>query len=508
MRINFAVINRTCLAIALAAWVAGTPSAARAEAKPNSLFSDGAVLQQGIAVPVWGTANEGEKVTVKFQQQTVTAIAKDGRWLVRLKPLKAGGPFTLTVVGESNTLTITNVLVGEVWLCSGQSNMAFLLPRAASGAEAVAAAADPQLRLFTVPRSATDTPNTNAPASWEESSPETAAKFSAVAWFFGRDLRKARHVPVGLINSSVGGTPAEAWTSRATLATDPELKQILERYANTLKNYDPIAVAESHRQAIEDHKVAAAKARVAGKQPPALPRLPADPRRSNSRPSGLYNGMIAPLEPYAIAGVIWYQGEANSGRAAEYRKLFPAMIQDWRQAWGQGMFPFLFVQIAPHDRMSPEIREAQMLSWQQVPRTGIAVITDIGNPTDIHPTQKEPVGDRLALAARAIAYGESIIYSGPVYTSMKVAGNQAVLTFKHVGHGLVAKDGDLKGFTIAGEDGQFTSATAIIKGSKVIVTSLSVAKPVAVRYGWANTPDVNLFNKEGLPATPFRTDVK
>jgi sialate O-acetylesterase len=218
--------------------------------------------------------------------------------------------------------------------------------------------------------------------------------------------------------------------------------------------------------------------------------------------------MIVPLQPYAIAGAIWYQGEANSGRAAEYEKLFPAMIKNWRQAWGQGEFPFLFVQIAPHQGMSPEIREAQLVSWQKVPRTAMAVITDIGNETDIHPTQKEPVGARLALAARAIAYGEKITYSGPVYDSMKVDGSRAVLSFKHIGGGLMAKDGDLRGFTIAGADGQFTSATAVIEGDRVVVSGAAVEKPEAVRYGWAKTPDVNLFNKEGLPATPFRTDVK
>ena len=508
MRTNFLSMNRLFLAIAIAALAAGAPAAARAEAKPNSLFSDGAVLQRGIAVPVWGTANDGEKVTVKFQQQTVTATAKDGRWLVRLKPLKAGGPFTLTVAGDNNTLTISNVLVGEVWLCSGQSNMAFELSRAAEAADAIAAASDPQLRLLTVPRSAMDTPITDAPGKWQESSPETAAKFSAVAWFFGRDLRKALNVPVGLINSSVGGTPAEAWTSRATLEADPELKQILERYADTVKNYDPAAAAARHERALEAHKAAVAKAKAAGERAPAAPRAPVDPRRGTGRPGCLYNGMIAPLQPYAIAGAIWYQGEANSGRAAQYQKLFPAMIQDWRQAWGQGKFPFFFVQIAPHQNMTPEIREAQLLTWQKVPHTGMAVITDIGNETDIHPKQKEPVGGRVALAARAIAYGEKITYSGPVYASMKVKGEQAVLTFTHIGSGLMAKGGDLEGFTIAGADGQFTSATATIEGNKVIVSSPSVAKPAAVRYGWANVPDVNLFNKEGLPATPFRTDVK
>jgi sialate O-acetylesterase len=217
--------------------------------------------------------------------------------------------------------------------------------------------------------------------------------------------------------------------------------------------------------------------------------------------------MIAPLEPFAIAGVIWYQGEANSGRAAEYQKLFPAMIGNWRKAFDAGEFPFLFVQIAPHERMSPEIREAQMLTAQKVPRTAMAVITDVGEEKDIHPTKKEPVGDRLALAARAIAYNEKIEYSGPMYDSIKVKGNEAVLNFKHTGGGLVAKGGELKGFTVAGADGKFVSATAKIEGDKVVVSSSAVSKPTAVRYGWASTPDVNLWNKADLPATPFRTDL-
>jgi sialate O-acetylesterase len=329
-----------------------------------------------------------------------------------------------------------------------------------------------------------------------------------VAWFFGHELRRALKVPVGLINSSVGGTPAEAWTSSAALEADPELKGILERYAEQVKNYDPAAAAAQHERALERHQQAVAKAKAAGEKPPQAPRRPADPRKANVRPCGLYNAMIAPLQPYAIAGAIWYQGESNSGRAAEYRKLFPAMIQNWRQAWGQGEFPFLFVQIAPHERMTPEIREAQLVTWQKVPRTAMAVIIDIGNEKDIHPTQKEPVGARLALAARAIAYGEKIEYSGPVYASMKVEGDRAILSFTHIGDGLLAKDGDLRGFTVAGADGSFVPAKAVIDGDKVAVASPEVTTPVAVRYGWANTPDVNLFNKEGLPATPFRTDVK
>jgi len=384
--------------------------------------------------------------------------------------------------------------------------MAWPLSRAANAAEAIAAAGDPQLRLFTVPRAAADVPATDLSGSWQASTPDTAPSFSAVGWFFGRELRRTLKVPVGLINSSVGGTPAESWTAQAALEGDPELREILEQYAQQVKNYDPAAAAARREQALAKHKQAVARAKVEGKQPPAAPRAATDPR--GKRPSGLYNGMIAPLQPYAIAGAIWYQGEGNAGRAAQYQKLFPAMIRSWRQAWGQGEFPFLFVQIAPHQKMTPEIREAQLLTWQKVPHTGMAVTTDVGNETDIHPTQKEPVGTRLALAARAIAYGEKVEYSGPVYRSMKVEGDRAVLSFTHSDGGLVAKEGELRGFTVAGADGNFVAANALIAGDKVVVSSPSVSKPVTVRYGWASTPDVNLFNRAGLPATPFRTDVQ
>jgi sialate O-acetylesterase len=501
------VLNRTLLILLAAAFLAAHVASVRADVKLNGLFSDGAVLQRGVRVPVWGTASEGEKVTVRFQGQTASTVAKGGRWEVRLKPLKPGGPFSLEVSGQ-NTLTLTNVLVGEVWLCSGQSNMGFPLSRAANAAEAIAASRESQLRLFTVPRGSADTPRDDVTGKWEESSPESAASFSAVAYFFGRDLRRALNVPVGLINSSVGGTPAEAWTSRPTLEADSQLKQILDRHAEAVRKFDPAEAEARHKKALEQHREAVARAKADGKPAPRAPAAPADPARSLSRPAGLYNAMIAPLEPFAMAGVIWYQGEANSSRAAEYQKLFPALIHTWRQAWNLGDFPFLYVQIAPHQAMTPEIREAQLLTWQTVPRTAMAVITDVGNETDIHPTQKEPVGDRLALAARAIAYGEKIEYSGPVFRSMKIKGNQIVLSFRHLGGGLTAQGGELKGFTIAGEDGQFTAATARIEGDKVVVSSPSVSKPVAVRYGWANTPDVNLFSKEGLPATPFRTALK
>lgn len=469
-----------------------------AEVKPNHLFGDGMVLQQGVEVPVWGTAKDGEKVTVKFQGQTRTATAKNGRWMLRLKPLKTGGPFTMNIDGE-NSITFTNVLVGEVWLASGQSNMAFVLARASNAQEAAANAADSQLRFFEVPRDSSDEPRTDITGSWKESTPDTATNFSAVAYFFGRDLRKQLNVPVGLIESDVGGTPAEAWVSRETLEKDPELKKVLERYADSIKAFDAKAARGASGQTN-------ARPKNAKSSKPTKPEV--DPRRAGKRPNGLYNAMIAPLQPYAIAGVIWYQGEANSGRAAEYQTLFPALIHNWRQVWGQGDFPFLFEQIAPFRSMTPEIREAQLISWQKVPHTAMTVITDYGNADDIHPKDKEPVGHRLSLAARAVAYGEKIEYSGPVYKSMKVDGDKAVLSFAHVDGGLVAHGGDLKGFQIAGADGNFVDAAAKIEKDKVVVSSASVTKPTAVRFGWANVPDVNLFNQEGLPATPFRTDVK
>ncbi len=499
--------NSIPLFILAAGILAITPTGLRAEVKPNGLLCDGAVLQQGVKLPVWGTAKDGEKITIKFQGQTVTTTAKDGRWQAWLKPLKPGGPFTLEISGD-NTVTINNVLVGEVWLCSGQSNMAFQLYRAANAAEVVPAARDSQLRLFTVPHGATDAPKDDVTGTWNETTPASVSNFSAVAYFFGRDLRQVLKVPVGLISSSVGGTPAEAWTSHATLEADPDLKKILERHDEAVKTYDPDAAAAKHKKDQEKHKEAVAKAEAAGNPAPRAPAAPVSPARAQTRPSALYNAMIAPLEPYAIAGVIWYQGEANVARAAEYQKLFPAMIADWRKAWNEGDFPFLFVQVAPFEHLTPEIREAQFLSWQKSPRTAMAVTADVGTEHDIHPTKKEPVGDRLALAARAIAYGDKIEYSGPVYDSMKIKGNEIILSFKHLGSGLVAKDGDLRGFTVAGEDGQFAAATAKIDGDKIVVSTPSVAKPTAVHYGWSNTPDVNLFNKEGLPATPFRTDVK
>lgn len=485
--------------------IIGLAVSALAAVKPHALFSDGCVLQQGMPVPVWGWADDGENVTVEFQGQKVSATASGGKWMVTLKELKAGGPFEMKLSG-SNVVTIKNILVGEVWLCSGQSNMEWRMNQTANAKEDIAAAKYPQIRLFTVPRNPQDAPIADVKGEWKECSPETVATFSAVGYFFGRALHQARKgVPIGLINSSYGGTPSESWTSAGVVNNDPHFAGIRENYAKAVAAW-PENKAK-WEAAVEKHKEVAAKAKEEGKTAPPAPGKPFGPEHQN-RPVGLYNGMIAPLVPFALRGAIWYQGESNATRAYEYRSIFPAMIQDWRKAWNNE-FPFLFVQLAPYAPPPPntyaELREAQLLTLK-LPKTGMAVITDVGEEKDIHPKQKQPVGERLALAARAIAYGEKIEFSGPVYSGMKVKGSSIELSFSHLGGGLVAKGDKLTGFTIAGADQKFVPAEAVIQGNKIIVSSSTVSQPVAVRFGWENWPVLNLWNKAGLPATPFRTD--
>ncbi len=476
---------------------------ASAAVQPNPIFSDGAVLQRDKPVPIWGTADEGEKVTVTFAGQTESTTARNGKWEVRLKPLTASAtPQTLTIKGQ-NTVTLNNILVGEVWLCGGQSNMEWTLSKSAGGREAIAASTNPQIRFFYVPHNSSAQPLTEVKASWEECSPKTAARFSGVGYFFGRDLQQKLKVPVGLIGSYVGGTPAEKWTSRAALESNPTLKVFLDQQARAESKYDPAKAEADYQAALARHRQAVADATAAGKPAPKPPTKAGNP--AGRGPSSLYNAMIAPLQPYALRGVIWYQGESNRGNPKLYGTLFPALIADWRKAWDQGDFPFLFVQIAPFGGVTPELRDVHLKTWLKTPNTAMAVITDHGS-TSIHPPEKEPVGQRLALAARALAYGEKIEFSGPLYDSIQIKGDKAVLHFKHVGSGLMARDGELKGFVVAGADKKFVPAEAKIEGDTVVVSSPQVAAPAAVRYGWANVPDVNLFNKEGLPASPFRTD--
>jgi sialate O-acetylesterase len=504
-----------------------------ADVKPNPLFTDGAVLQRGQPVPVWGTARDGEKVTVEFDSQKVSTTAADGKWSVKLEPLKEGGPFTMTITGD-NAVTVNNLLVGEVWVCSGQSNMEWTFAKAHNAKEEGPKAVFPKIRMFTVTKKVSVKPLPEAVGSWVECSPEKVGTFSAVGYFFAREIYQKLGIPVGMIHTSWGGTPAQAWTSPEGFGNDPELKGYVDAANRKLAGYDAALAAytvqfeefntklkewnetigKPHQEAMKAWDEATAQAKQAGQPLPPKPAAPSPQPKAPPHPDGgphdpasLYNGMLAPIIPYGIKGAIWYQGESNAPQAKQYRTLFPAMIADWRGRWNQGDFPFFFVQIAPFKGQPAEIREAQFLTLAKVKNTAMAVTTDVGNANDIHPTQKEPVGQRLALAARALTYGEKIEYSGPLYDSMEAKGGEITISFKHIGGGLVAKDGELKGFTIAGPDKNFMPAQAKIEGSTVVVSAEGVASPKAVRYGWANVPDVNLFNQEGLPASPFRTDV-
>jgi len=511
--------NRLALVLGISSFLVG-PGASLANVKVPAIFSDHMVLQQQMAVPVWGTASAGEQVTVTFREQKQTAAADEsGKWHVKLQPLQVGEPGELKIEGK-NTVTFHDVLVGEVWVCSGQSNMEMGISQVKDAQEEIAAADYPKIRIFTVPKHVwpkpladiTQQPRAPSDAHWLVCSPKTIAQggwggFSAAAYFFGRDLHKKMDVPVGLIHTSWGGTPAEAWTPVSYLQSDSELSPILERWGKQLVGFDE--QLKQFSQKIESWQSAGAKLEDA---PDAS--LPQDPRANPWWPSGLYNGMIAPILPYAMRGATWYQGESNANRAYQYRKLLPAMIKSWRDAWGEGEFPFLIVSLAnftpvaqePGDSDWAELREAQAMTAAQ-PHNAQALAIDIGDANDIHPKDKQTVGARLALAARAIAYGEQIEFSGPWYDSMKIDGDTVRLNFKHVDGGLITRGGDtVKGFQIAGDDHTWHWADAKINGSSVVVHSDEVPHPAAVRYAWANNPVCNLYNKDGLPAVPFRTD--
>lgn len=510
MKKLFTILTTTCL-------VFGS-FLAQATVKPNSLFSNNMVLQRGVIVPVWGTAKEGETVTVEFAGQKQTVVAAGGKWIVKLKALKEGGPFEMTIKGE-NTVVIKNILIGEVWLCSGQSNMGFPLRavRAIGNYPKVAevlrdAQNYPLIRQFSIPL----IKNTAVPAmvddvngKWKLCDSISARDFSAVGYFFARELYKELKMPIGIINSSYGGTACENWMSKETLESFPELTSIFTNYEKAIGEF-PKKLEEfkkNEKYLLEGFKRDSADAKNYNREIPRKPSVPMSPAERGG-PTGLYNTMIAPLMPYAIKGAVWYQGEANGSRGLQYRTLLPALIKNWRSQWGIGDFPFLIVQIPGWKNHFPELREAQLMTWQKVPNTSMTVINDCDESVDVHPGNKQPVGERLSLAARAIAYKEKIEFSGPVYESMKMEGNTIVLTFTHVGKGLVAKNGELTDFSIAGSDKKFVPAKAIIKGKTISISADGITNPVAVRLGWNLTPKINLYNQEGLPATPFRTDVE
>jgi sialate O-acetylesterase len=483
------MLRRTVACIATVIGIV-TTTFARADVTVPSIFSDNMVLQLGQELSFWGWAEAGEEVTVSIAPSeggngaktdtVMTVAAADGRWLVKLPARMKPGHVAVAIAGK-NALALKNVLVGDVWVCSGQSNMEWPVGAAQNHQEEVAAAKFPSIRVFKVERSTALMPQANIEGRWTVCSPETAAEFSAVGYFFGRELHQRSKHPIGLIQVAFGGANCEAWISHAALKNEEDFAKILQRADQA--NHDP------------------------------------NQANNPNRASVLYNGMIAPLMHYRIKGTIWYQGESNAPRAYQYRKLFPQLIQDWRKGWGQGDFPFLFVQLAnyvtdkskpdhplePEDSAWAELREAQSMALG-VPNTGMVVTIDIGDPHDINPKNKQEVGRRLALSALRLAYGQEVEISGPVFKSMKIDGPEVQLEFDHLGGGLVVHGDPLKGFAIAGADQKFVWATARISGDKVIVVAPNQDRPVAVRYNWGDNPEGNLFNKTGHPAVPFRTD--
>jgi sialate O-acetylesterase len=501
----------------LAALLVLCAAPAWADVRLPALFSDHMVLQQGQKNRVWGSADPGEDVIITIAGQRQTAKANEkGKWQVTLDALPVGGPYSLSITGK-NKLAIEDVLVGEVWICSGQSNMQWEVRQANDGDLEAKTAIYPKIRLISVPQVGTQEPQDNFQGKWEVCTPETAATFSAVGYFFGRQLYQTLNVPIGLIDDAWGGSACEAWVRRDLLEKDAMYQALIARWEQTEKTYDAAKAKATADKQLADFREAAAKAKADGKPAPQPPRAAPNPLTGNARPGNIYNGVLKPTIGYGIRGVIWYQGESNAGRAYQYRDLFPLMIQSWRDEWGIGDFSFYWVQLAdylaeksePGDSSWAELREAQTMTMSKLPNSGEAVIIDLGEGRDIHPRNKQDVAKRLARWALARDYGmSSIPYHSPQYKSMEKQGNKIVISFDYVGGGLYTFDTTNPiGFAIAGADKNFVWADAKLVGTdKIEVSSDKVADPAAVRYAWADNPVCNVYSREGLPLTPFRTD--
>jgi sialate O-acetylesterase len=494
MKLNFRVPS---LALTLA--LAGFGSLCNAEVTLPNIFGDHMVLQQGQNNRVWGKANAGEEVTVQIGDQSHKAVADgDGKWHVLLGPLPVGGPHELVVKG-TNEVKFTDVLIGEVWVCSGQSNMQWSVDASNDPDLERAAAKYPKIRMINYPQVGTQDPIWSHDRKWEVCEPGNVGHFSAVGYFFARQLHQTLDVPVGMINNAWGGSACEAWVNRDVLNSDERFKPMMDRWVGMEKRFAELS-AKSELTEDEKKELNGLKGQMSG----------------NHRPANIYNGVLKSHLGYGIKGAIWYQGESNAGRAYQYRELFPLMISNWRSEWGQGDFPFYWVQLAdfmqeksePGDSAWAELREAQTMTMDKLPNTGEAVIIDIGEGKDIHPKNKVDVGRRLARWALAKDYGVNIPYQSPRYKSMERDGNKIVLTIDHVDGGWRPFDvNEPRGFTIAGADYKFVAAKAeILKDGRIAVSSEAVAEPVAVRYAWADNPIVNMYNGAGLPLTPFRTD--
>ena len=483
-----------------------------ADVKLPALLSDHMVLQRDEPVPIWGWAEPGEKVIVAIAGQTHETEANEaGRWRVDLTPLSVGDPLTLVVEGN-NRLQRTDILVGEVWVCSGQSNMQFALGASRGASLELLRANHPELRLITVNPQGSQTPLEDFEGQWQSCTPGVAKDFSAVGYFFGLQLQQTLNVPIGLIDNAWGGSACEAWIRRDLLEGDSIYQLLMERWEEKEARYESGAAQDSYEKVLAKWE----QNKTDGKNPGRKPASPDIAMRGQHRPANLYNARVLPLVPYAIGGAIWYQGESNASRAYQYREMFPLMIQNWRDDWGQGDFPFYWVQLAdfraeksePGESAWAELREAQTMTLDRLKNTGEAVIIDIGEGKDIHPRNKVVVGQRLARWALAKQYGIDIAYQSPSYNSMEKRDDAVVLSFDHVDGGW--RPFDVKtpvGFAVAGADKRFVWADArVIEGQRIEVSSSEISDPVAVRYAWADNPVCNMFNGMGLPLTPFRTD--
>lgn len=480
----------------------------RAEVTLGSPFTSHMVLQRDRRVPVWGWADPSEKVTVEFAGQTKTATAgADGGWRIELGPFPASANArALTVKGSKTTAAVAleDVLVGEVWIASGQSNMDFPMSKSVARwagvdneEQEIAAAHFPEIRMFTAQPIRANTPQEKVPGEWRVCSPATVPGFSAIGYFFARDLHRELKVPIGIVTLTFGASTAQAWIRREAIAADPLLKGELDRFDETVKNYTPPSEEElaAWRAAVE-------KARAEGKRAPGRPKP--HPAQDQHNPTVLFNGVVAPVVPFAARGVLWYQGESITGPREWFPRWNELLITDWRKLWGSEL-PFYFCQLAAYNKHNPAVREMQAEALK-LPNTAMVVTIDIGHPTDVHPHNKQDVGARLARVALARNYGRKIEYSGPVFAGAKVEAGAIRVKFSHVGGGLVAKNGPLKTFEIAGADGTYVPAEATIEGDTVVVRTAGVTAPVSVRYAWTNYPEgANLFNGAGLPAAPFRT---
>ena len=493
---------------------------AQANVRLPSVIGEGMVLQRDMPVPIWGWAEPGEEIAVKLADHEVQGKADEtGKWSVKLPAMPAGGPYEMAVTDKSkNPIRLSNIMIGEVWICSGQSNMEMGIACVLNAEQEIAAARYPNIRLLFVPKRPAGNPEADFEGKWEICRPEIMGYggwggFSAVAYFFARELHQKLKVPIGVIDTSWGGTRIEPWTPQVGFSGIPALVDVVREI-----EAEGVKYHELQAQTLKEYEKWIPQARTsleARKPIPAAPAWPPHhPLQSHQRPTGLYNGMIHPLVPFAIRGAIWYQGESNHQDGMRYHEMMKALIGGWRQVWGQGDFPFYYVQLAPYsqtplysDDQLPKIWEAQTASLS-IPNTGMAVTTDITDLNDIHPKNKQDVGKRLALWALARDYGfKDIVYSGPLYKSMSVEGNKIRIQFDHVGSGLASRDGKpLSWFEIASQDRKFVKAMAEIDNNSLVVSGEGISEPAAVRFAWSYNAEPNLMNKEGLPASSFRTD--